>query len=241
MKLSVRLHGVLFALALSSVAYFAVSARAADLGGKVAPIAAEPIYDAAPSIWQGLYWGGSLGYGWGTSEHYYNRNDNHGTARTDLTGGLASLTLGYNYMVTPRFLLGVEGDIGLMDLSADDKVIFDGHVWKAEFGSLWGTVRARAGVLLGNSLIYGTGGWAISEVNEVGYGDADGQTAHNQDVRSGWVLGAGIEHAFSPGMTAKVEYLHMDFGSYDGYSENREHYSFENRIDLVRAGVNFKF
>lgn len=241
MKFSLRFYSLLFVLAFSSVVYFAVVAKAADLGGGDRISTAEPIYDATPSIWQGLYWGGSLGYGWGESEHYYDRNDNHGNANTELDGGLASLTLGYNYMVSPRFLIGVEGDIGLMDLSADDKVIFDGHVWKAEFGSLWGTVRARAGVLFGNTLLYGTGGWAISEVNEVGYGDADGQTAHNQDVRSGWVVGGGVEHAFSPGVTAKVEYLHMDFGTYDGYSENREDYSFENRIDLVRAGVNFKF
>ncbi|MEL7048889.1 MAG: outer membrane beta-barrel protein, partial [Pseudomonadota bacterium] len=127
------------------------------------------------------------------------------------------------------------------DLSADDRVIFDGHIWKSEFGSFWGTVRGRAGVLWGNTLVYGTGGWAFMEVNEVGIGDAAGQTATNEDIRSGWVVGGGIEHALSPGMTTKIEYLHMDFGTYDGLSENQEAYSFENNVDLVRAGINFKF
>lgn len=246
MSISIRFYRALLALSFLLVVYVTITAaNAADLRG--APSneqvsAAGPVYvPDAPPIWQGLYWGASLGYGWGDSEHYYDRNDNHGTASTDLSGGLAALTLGYNYVWRSSFLVGVEGDIGVMDLSADDKVIFDGHVWKSEFGPFWGTMRARAGMLWGNTLLYATGGWAFAHVDEVGYGDAAGQTASNKDMRSGWVLGAGIEHAISPGITAKVEYLHMDFGRYDGYSQNREDYYFDNKIDLVRTGLNFKF
>jgi outer membrane immunogenic protein len=228
------------------VTFAADGAGAADLGGKRRTAPPPDVIDYAPSvtppIWQGLYWGVSLGYGWGDSEHFYDRNDNHGTESTEPTGGIASVTLGYNHNLGNGFVVGIEGDLGLMDLSADDKVIFDGHVWKSEFGPFWASLRARAGWLLGQrTLVYATGGWAITEVNEVGYGDADGQTATNEKVRSGWVVGAGVEHAFAPGMTAKIEYLHMDFGRYDGYSENREDYYFENRIDLVRAGLNFKY
>lgn len=218
-------------------------ASAADFGGRsIKDPPVQPGYaPVAPSIWNGVYWGGSIGYGWGESEHYYDRNDDHGSATMDLEGGLASLTVGYNYLAAQGLLIGVEGDLGIMDLSADDQVIFDGHIWKSEFGPLWGTVRGRAGLLWGNTLVYGTGGWAVMEVNEVGIGDADGQTALNEDVRSGWVLGGGIEHAFASNMTAKLEYLHMDFGSYDGLSENEEAYAFDNQVDLVRAGINFKF
>lgn len=206
-------------------------------------VSPEPAWQPPPSpIWQGLYIGGSIGYGWGTSEHYYDRGNNHGLAENDPSGGLASLTLGYNYMWSPRLLVGLEGDLGLWNLSADDKVIFDGHVWKSQFGPLWGTIRARAGYLWSDrTLFYATAGWAITEVDEVGIGDAAGQTAPNESVRSGLALGAGIEHALWDGMSAKLEYLHMDFGRYDGLSENQEHYSFDNRVDLVRVGLNMKF
>jgi len=246
LTISRRVYGTLFVLAFFLITYLTVTAaHAADLKSKPKReqvSASEPLYEPiAPPIWQGLYWGASIGYGWGDSEHYYDRNNNHGTATTDLSGGLAALTLGYNYIWSPGFLVGLEGDIGVMDLSADDKVIFDGHIWKSEFGPLWGTVRARAGMMWGNSLIYATGGWAFAHVNEVGYGDARGQTAENEEVRSGWVLGAGVEHAISPGMTVKLEYLHMDFGRYDGLSENREDYYFDNKVDLIRTGLNFKF
>jgi outer membrane immunogenic protein len=188
-----------------------------------------------------MYVGLSAGYGWGQSEHTYDRNDNHGTAYQDLEGALGSVTLGYNYLVSPGFLLGVEGDLGFMDVRADDKTIFDGHVWKAQFGGLWGTVRARAGFVWDRALIYGTGGVAFMQVDEVGYGDAAGQTAWNSDFRTGWVVGGGLEYALTSKMTAKFEYLHMDFGRHNGLSENREAYTFDNTVDVVRAGVNFKF
>ncbi len=219
------------------------AALSADLGrGSLKDPPPQAAYGTAPpTIWTGLYWGVSLGYGWGESEHYYDRGNNHGTETLDLEGGLASLTAGYNYQVAPGFVLGLEGDVGVMDLSATDKIIFDGHIWKSGFGALWGTARVRAGVLLGATLLYGTGGWAFMEVNEVGIGDAAGQTATNESFRSGWVVGGGIEHAFAPGVSAKVEYLHMDFGRYNGYSENREKYYFDNTVDLVRVGLNFRF
>lgn len=218
-------------------------ANAADLGGKayVPPANEEETYIPPSPIWQGMYWGASLGYGWGQSEHNYDRNDNHGLAEQDLEGGLGALSLGYNFVPAPGFLIGAEADIGIMDLAADDREIFDGHVWKSQFGPLWGTVRGRAGVYFDRTLIYGTGGWAFMDVDEVGYGDAAGQTAENRDLRSGWVVGGGIEHAFLPGVTGKIEYLHMDFGRYDGLSENRETFYFDNTVDVVRTGLNFKF
>ena len=219
----------------------ALPASATDLNGPQ-PYPDGPAERWRPSIWQGVYAGLSAGYGWGDSEHNYDRNDNHGTAHQSLGGWLGSVTVGYNHLLTPNLLVGVEGDLGFMDVKADDKVIFDGHVWKSQFGGLWGTVRARAGYLLGDrTLIYGTGGLAFMQVDEVGYGDAAGQTAWNNDFRTGWVIGGGLEYAISSKLTTKIEYLHMDFGRHNGLSENREPYYFDNTVDVVRAGVSFKF
>ena len=200
-----------------------------------------PSTSAYASIFQGLYFGANVGYGWGNSEHFYNRNNNHGTATQELGGLIGGVTAGYNYLVSPNVLVGVEADLGLMDVSADDKVIFDGHLWKSRFGPWWGTARARAGYLFGRTLAYGTGGLAFMQVDEVGYGDAPGQTAWNSSSRTGWVIGAGLEHALSSTMTAKVEYLHLDFGRHDGFSDNREPYYFDNSANLLRVGMNFKF
>ena len=231
---------ILIAFALPSVGIDAAVANGRPRG---APPPSDPIVYATPEYnWQGLYFGASVGYGWGNSSHEYYRNDNHGTATQDLSGGVAGLTVGYNFMMSPGLLVGLEADVGVMDLSAEDKVIFDGHVWKASFGPMWGTMRARAGFLMTPStLIYGTGGFAFMGVDEVGYGDAAGQTAWNRNFRTGWTLGGGLEQAVSSNMTVKVEYLYMDFGRIEGLSENRETYAFENTASVVRVGANWKF
>lgn len=219
-------------------------AAAADRSGKISP---QPEWTpqvssySTPAIWTGFYAGLSLGYGWGASEQQYNRNGNHGLASTSPEGALAALTLGYNYDVGGGFIAGLEGDLGLMDVSADDKIVYDGHVYKTQFGPWWGTVRARAGYAFDRTLVYATGGAAFMAVDEVSIGNTPGETAINKDTRSGWVVGAGIEHAFAPNTSVKVEYLHMDFGSYHGFSDNQEDFAFKNEIDLVRLGVNYKF
>lgn len=191
--------------------------------------------------WQGGYFGFSAGYGWGDSEQTYNRNDNHGTATTDPSGVLGALSLGYNYQFSGGIVIGAEADLGLLDISDDDKVVYDGHVYKTRFGPWWSTVRARLGFAFGRSLIYATGGLAIMAVDEVSVGNTPGETAYNQDTRSGWVVGGGIEQAFTNQWSAKIEYLHMDFGTFNGYSANREDFTFKNKVDLVRAGLNYKF
>ena len=220
------------------------AANAADKGGwKPSPAQPEPVYyePARPPVFQGLYWGASLGYGFGESVQNYDRNDNHGLASTEPEGALGSLTLGYNMRLGPQFLVGVEGDLGIMDVSADDKIVYDGHVYKTQFGPFWGTLRARAGYQLDRALLYATAGFAFMDVDEVSIGNTPGETARNEDFRTGYVLGAGVEYALMPGVTGKVEYLHMDFGTYEGFSDNREDFSFENRVDVIRTGLNFSF
>ena len=195
----------------------------------------------APGIWTGIYAGLSAGYGWGRSEQQYDRNDNHGPASTSPSGPLAALTAGYNYDLSNGFMIGAEADLGLIDVSADDKIVYDGHTYKTRFGPWWGTIRARAGITFDATLLYVTGGAAFMGVDEVSVGNTPGETAVNKDTRSGWVVGGGIEHAFAPGMTVKLEYLHMDFGSYHGFSANNEDFSFDNKVDVVRAGLNYAF
>lgn len=237
-----------FRLMLGAVCtcFVVLPAAAADLGGprRLPPPAtfdapfAEP---SKPPLWQGLYWGLSGGYGWGGSTQSYDRNDDHGDASTDPEGYLASATVGYNYLLGPNLLVGIEGDLGVMDISADDKEVYDGHVYRTTFGPWWGTARGRAGLVMGPLLLYGTGGIAFAAIDEVSIGNTPGETAANRDVRSGWVVGGGVEMAFSDTVTAKVEYLHMDFGSYEGLSASGEAFSFDNKVDAVRAGLNFRF
>lgn len=116
------------------------------------------------------------------------------------------------------------------------------------------TARLRAGgVVFDRALIFATGGVAAGRVKnafaasipEVGYSPKPWTTA---GVDWGYTVGAGLEYAFTKNLTAKIEYLHFDLGSrkvratdplaFPGESIS---YRFDNRGDILRSGLNFKF
>ena len=69
----------------------------------------------------------------------------------------------------------------------------------------------------------------------------------NSSTQIGWTAGAGVEFAFTPNLTAKVEYLYVDLGNHvlrplqlhsaNGTCLPLSHFT-EN---VVRAGINYKF
>jgi outer membrane immunogenic protein len=206
-------------LALACASVIATSALAADLGGRrwSPPQSYEPPPPApvaSPPLWQGVYYGISAGYGWGES------------AGVSPEGFAASVTAGYNHQVGP-LVVGIEGDFGYMD--ADDSAA--GGLFRSRFGPWWATVRGRAGLAMGSALLYGTGGVAFAESDVRIAGDS------NSDWRTGWVAGGGLEWALSSRTSAKIEYLHMDFGQ----NSELAGFCFDEKVDLVRLGLNFRF
>ncbi|MGL4397422.1 MAG: hypothetical protein ACRCS9_12845, partial [Hyphomicrobium sp.] len=77
-----------------------------------------------PAIWTGVYAGLSGGYAWGASEQMYDRAGDHGLASTSPAGALAALSVGYNHQFDGGLVLGIEGDIGLIDASDDDRIVY---------------------------------------------------------------------------------------------------------------------
>ncbi|SHN76389.1 outer membrane protein [Bradyrhizobium erythrophlei] len=127
----------------------------------------------------------------------------------------------------------------------------------------FGTVRGRLGVTVTpNFLLYGTGGLAYGEVshsgNVVDVFTSNGHPATDSfptsvsQTKAGWAAGVGAEWMFTRGWSAKVEYLHIDLGSssasgnflFNGNpfsSVAPVAYSWNNRFDTVRFGVNYHF
>jgi opacity protein-like surface antigen len=120
------------------------------------------------------------------------------------------------------------------------------------------TARGRLGTeveipyLSKRSLIYGTGGVAVSRVAN-GYclhASVQCYTGPNRDIgggwsadgtiRSGWTAGAGVEIPLAPMVTGKVEYLYVDFGNirFNNAAINDE---VVFRQHILRTGMNFKF
>ncbi|HJZ20457.1 MAG TPA: outer membrane beta-barrel protein, partial [Bradyrhizobium sp.] len=104
-----------------------------------------------------------------------------------------------------------------------------------------GTFRGRFGYVAGangNWLLYATGGVAVGEL----HGWDSFTPSSGTDWRAGWTAGVGVETAFAPNWTAKLEYLHVDLGSgqvfnvVPGVPE-----SVGLTADIVRAGINYRF
>jgi outer membrane immunogenic protein len=113
-------------------------------------------------------------------------------------------------------------------------------------------LRGRLGLAFGSSLIYATGGAAFTnlnfhQVNSYAIGlPGSTEDISISNVKTGWTVGAGLEHMFAPKWSAKIEYLYMDFGSVSGTGVvpvqpvNVAH-SANLTANVVRAGINFYF
>src|SRR5262249_21772321 len=81
-------------------------------------------------------------------------------------------------------------------------------------------------------------GLAVGDVKATAPG-FPGQTS----TQTGWAAGAGIEYALSRNWSAKVEYLHVDLGSFNCNvncgGTPADNVSFHDH--LVRGGINFRF
>jgi len=210
-------------------------ALAADLPPPMAPPPRAPAtYVPAPVpifSWSGIYIGVNGGYAFGTSD------DSVGGGTLKANGFLLGGTVGGNYQFG-NFVVGIEGDGDWSNLDGTSTTTCVG----CETKSTWlATVRGRAGYAWDRVLFYGTAGGAFGNVQS---GPISGP--FNSATQAGWTAGAGVEAAFAPNWTAKVEYLYVDFsglscsgdGVITGCGTGNSVTLTEN---LVRAGVNYKF
>jgi len=255
-------------VAVMLVAAVVGMANAADM-----PMKAPP--SAVAYGWTGFYIGAHVGGGWirdaGTIGDPLPSPAAYGFERIvipgDGSGVVGGGQIGYNWQVTPSFLLGIEADFSGSGLKAYGKFgppipsIPRGQPYEAgSFGIAsrdvdWlASVRGRVGLTWDRVLAYVTGGAAWVKINY----SADelfnpGGTVSNpgslSSTRMGWVAGGGFEYAWTSSWSIRAEYLHYDF---DGatFVGNRvptlptfgvQYTPDRTQIDVVRAGINYKF
>ena len=189
------------------------------------------------------------------------------------TGFIGGGQAGYNWQ-TGAFVLGVETDFqgttlsksfnnvgvpfagaGVPALLSGDFLTVNG---KASLDWL-GTTRGRVGFVVtpdNRLMIYGTGGvaYAGGSANFSVYDSTTGSlwSGNPSSSRVGWVLGGGVEYAFTNNWTVRGEYLYADLGSssfnsignaaagaaFPGvYASGKISYN----ASIFRAAVNYKF
>ena len=186
-----------FTLALLAVAATLATgaANAADLPRKAPPM----VMPAPVFSWTGFYIGINGGYGWADTKNGFTEFDN-------ASGGVFGVQGGFNYQFAGSpIVIGIEADYQGANIKADG--IFFGTLTNVEL-ERFGTVRGRLGFAWDRFLIYGTGGWAYGAQTEISLGFPFFVSGRQE--LSGWTAGAGIEWAFAPNWSAKIEYLHLD-------------------------------
>ena len=275
-RLSATLIASIFAVALMQIA------SAADLPRKA------PAYSPPPPLanWTGFYVGLNAGYSWsrlnntllttnGTPGYFglppvvdvipgVNATGTGDLDDSSFTGGLQ---LGYNIQ-SGQFVYGIEGDINWLrhepsfggtfpysnGVGAYNLTVSSSIDWLA-------TIRGRLGMAVGatgNTLLYVTGGLALTEIKfdqnfseppftSPPFGTPQG--ASISSVKAGWTVGAGVECMIGGNWSAKAEYLFAQFdpgdtsGSFAGLGRFATLSNSLSHLDLhvARVGLNYKF
>jgi outer membrane immunogenic protein len=226
-KLSLSIVSAL-ALVIPAAAY------AADL-----PVKARPMVPAPAFSWTGFYVGLNAGYGWGrTTGTLFTPAPGH----IRINGPLAGGQVGANYQFANNFVVGIEADYQWADIDGSATTAA-GVIDTAEVNR-FGTVRGRLGYTWDRWLAYVTGGYAFGAHTTMTTGPA--AFAASSRTLDGWTAGAGVEYAFAPAWSAKLEYLHVALDQrtfFPGLAGCAVVALCQAgaRIDLVRVGLNYRF
>jgi len=199
---------------------------------------AEPEYN-----WQGPYFGGHVGYGFGTadaalSEPTVSPPDHRFDS---LYGGVQA---GYNSVLPSHLMVGAEADVTFADYLQSSNVAWIGVNDTSSIVETIDyivTVRARLGYQMGNVLPYITGGfaWSHSHITQQPF-DSDTTIGHSH-ARTGAAAGAGVEFGFAQAWSVRVEYLHAWLGDLNASILPGSHYVSTFDFNTLRLGLNHQF
>lgn len=217
-----------------------------------------PAYKAAPPIaqynWSGFYVGANVGYGWESVDSTGTNLTTgvQGTSSQDRTGIIGGGQIGYNFMISPSILLGVEGDFDGADLTGSDDACRDAtHCSHSDGKTDWiATVRGRVGYVMNDWLIFATGGGAWTHGSSTrtitaSTNGSTGQAASVSPTHSGWTAGGGVEYGFARNWSAALEYLYLDTSGdatfiYPTATSSTSVHS-TGHFSTVRLGINYHF
>jgi opacity protein-like surface antigen len=180
-----------------AVLVFAVAANSAI----AADTPVTPQYKA-PAVfnWNGFY--GGIHAGYVSAETSGIAGLGLGLPEAEPSGAFLGLTAGYNWHVSPNWVVGLEADLSVGDIG--DSILFGLANTETK---MFGTFRGRFGYNFGTGLLYVTGGlaWAQTEATLLILTD--------RQMLTGWTAGAGYEWAVASNWSAKAEYLYTDLNA----------------------------
>lgn len=231
---------------LSAVALTALTgvALAADL-----PSTKEaPAYIPPPPVftWTGFYIGADIGGGF-SSTNLHSNWTGWNSHSLDTSGFMGGGYVGYNYQMTPNFVIGVEGDFQGLTGSSNWGWTTNRTAFTFKTQQDWlAAINGRLGYAMDRFLIYAIGGaaWGQGSANLCG-GVVGGPVtcvgSKNADL-FGFDIGGGVEYAFTPNWLARVEYRYYGFDNYNMTAwGNYTPVRVQSDVSTIRVGLAYKF
>lgn len=230
-----------FALALlttTGLVGFASVASAADLGPRMttkAPVVAPVPYFS----WTGIYIGGHVGWGWGSKD--WTTIPAPGVASHDTDGFIGGGQIGFNYQ-TGQLVLGLEADASWSDMKGTGLCANPAFTCGTDVNWL-STVTGRLGwAAWDRGLLYVKGGVAFADNDfHVRSSLLGVPGASASETKVGWTVGAGLEYAFAPSWSAKVEYNYVDLGTDRVTFTDGTLIDMDQTAHLLKFGINYRF
>jgi high affinity Mn2+ porin len=198
----------------------------------------QPVFD-----WTGFYIGAHTGYSRGSSSAVLIDPLLATTATSNsFSGVIGGVQAGYNFQMPSGLLLGVEADLTFPNYFTSNSIVGLLATPRSAVFEQWdyvGTVRGRVGYAANHWLLYATGGLAYTGerfVNSPPIGDEE----KHINVRLGWAAGAGVEYAFAPNWSLRLEYLYNRFEKADLRLASGTQYSSTMDFQSLRVGLNRK-
>jgi outer membrane immunogenic protein len=236
----------------ASTTVLVAPALAADLR---MPVKAPVVAPAPYFNWSGCYIGAHGGGGWG-EKRVFDPILAGDLALHDVSGALAGGQVGCDFQ-TGAFVFGIEGSASWADINGDSLDLLGLGLRAHSQIDFLGTFTGRIGWAWDRTLLYVKGGGAVADERYratcstllgacLGTGLLVGDTlARADETRWGWLVGAGIEWAFMPSWSIKLEYNFMDFGrervDFALAGGGTAAFDIDQHVHVVKAGINWRF
>ena len=207
-----------------------------------------------PFSWTGFYIGAHAGWGWGKTEWSdgcLDLNPANSFCEAEALGPLGSYNLngflgggqvGYDWQLGWA-VFGIEADASWSDIKGSGICL--GERQCSSKIDAFGTITGRFGGAFDRALLYvkGGGAWAHEKHTVVQLSSAT--TSSLSDTRWGWTVGAGVEYAFAPNWSGKIEYDFLDFGRDAHIFAFTPNFGVSGdvrqTIHTVKLGLNYRF
>ncbi len=196
----------------------------------------RPFVQGKPFDFSGFFVGASLGGHMATVQLTdVDFNDDGSTYDLLSNGFVGGIQGGYNTQIE-GFVYGLEANVNFYD--GDDTTAEAGAAPFNFSGLNWsGDVKFKAGTAADNTMMYLVGGYAFADYD---LSRSDGDIWDLSGTHSGFIVGTGIEHAFTPNVTGRFEATYSGIGGDTSASPtNTESFRGAAQDVTLMAGINY--